>query len=214
MAAHSQRAPATAITTLFVDIGGVLLSNGWDHHARRRAATHFDLDWAAMEQRHGLNCATHEEGKLTLAEYLARVVFYQPRSFTPATFVRFMRAQSTAAPDMLAMIAQLRLCYRLKIVVVSNEGRELNAYRVRKFKLGLLVDAFISSSFIHLRKPDVDIFRLALDVAQAEPEQVVYIDNTAMFVDIAASLGVAGILHTDFRTTRAQLAGFGLQHVL
>jgi putative hydrolase of the HAD superfamily len=54
------------ITTLFLDIGGVLLTDGWDHHARKRAAINFKLEWAEMEERHSLNFGILEAGKLTL----------------------------------------------------------------------------------------------------------------------------------------------------
>ena len=201
-----------AITCLFLDIGGVLLTNGWDHHARKRAATHFKLQWAELEDRHRLNFATYEEGKLTLEEYLGRVVFYQKRPFTQAQFRNFMFAQSTPYSEMIELVSQLKARHRLKIAVVSNEGRELNAYRIRTFKLDRFVDVFISSSFVHLRKPDADLFRLALDISQAPAGQVVYIDNTPMFVQIAEGLGIRSILHTDYRSTCVKLASFGLQH--
>lgn len=200
------------ITTLFLDIGGVLLTNGWDHHARKRAATNFKLESAEMEDRHHLTFDTYEEGKLTLEEYLDRVVFYQKRPFTRAQFRRFMFAQSTPYPEMIKLVAQLKVRYGLKIAVVSNEGRELNAYRIRKFKLDKLVDSFISSCFVHVRKPDADIFRLALDIAQASARQVVYIENTPMFVQIAEDLGIRSILHTDYKSTCAKLESFGLQN--
>jgi len=202
----------TAITCVFLDVGGVLLTNGWDDHARRRAAKHFKLDWAEMEDRHNLNFATYEEGKLTLEEYLARVVLYQKRAFTRAQFERFMFEQSKPYPKMIEMFAQLKVRHRLKIAVVSNEARELNAYRIQKFKLDGFVDAFISSCFVHIRKPDADIFRLALEIAQAPARQVLYIENTPMFVQIAEGLGIRSILHTDYKSTCAKLASFGLHN--
>jgi len=113
---------------------------------------------------------------------------------------------------MIELVAQLKVRHRLKIAVVSNEGRELNAYRIRKFKLDGFVDSFISSCFVHVRKPDADIFRLALDIAQAPARQVVYIENTPMFVRIAEGLEIQSILHTDYRSTCAALASFGLQN--
>ena len=198
------------ITTLFLDIGGVLLTNGWDHHARKRAATNFKLEFAEMEDRHHLTCDTYEEGKLTLEEYLGRVVFYQKRPFTRTQFRRFMFAQSKPCPGMIKLVARLKVRHGLKIAVVSNEGRELNAYRIRKFKLDGFVDSFISSCFVHVRKPDVDIFRLALDISQARARQVVYIENTLMFVQIAEGLGIRSILHTDYESTRDKLAVLGL----
>jgi putative hydrolase of the HAD superfamily len=203
---------ATAITCVFLDIGDVLLTNGWDHHARKRAATKFKLELAEMEDRHHLNFDTFEEGKLTLEEYLDRVVFYQKRQFTRAQFRRFMFAQSKPYPEMIELVRRLKAKYGLKIVVVSNEARELNAHRIRKFNLNGFVDSFISSCFVHIRKPDADIFRLALDVAQTPVRQIVYIDNTLMFVQIAEGLGIRSILHADYRSTCTKLASFGLQN--
>lgn len=203
---------SSSITALFLDIGGVLLTDGWNHHARKRAATHFKLGWTEMEERHRLNFATYEEGKLTLEEYLHRVVFYEKRPFTPAQFRKFMFAQSKPYPEMIELAVQLKAQYGLKIAVVSNEARELNAYRIRTFMLDGFVDVFISSCFVHLRKPDADIFRLALDLAQTPAEQVVYIENTLMFVQIAAGLGIRGIHHTDYKSTCEKLAAFGLRN--
>ena len=202
---------ATAITCLFVDIGGVLLTNGWDHLARQRAATHFNLKLADMEDRHHLTVDTYEEGKLSLDDYLGRVVFHQEQPFTGAQFRSFMFAQSQPYPEMIALVAQLKLRYGLKIVVVSNEGRELNEHRIRAFKLHEFVDSFISSCFVHLRKPDTDIFRLALDIAQVSAPQVVYLENTLMFVQIAEGMGMHSVLHTEYSSTCAKLASLGLR---
>ncbi len=202
---------ATGITCLFVDIGGVLLSDGWYNKARRRAAAHFKLEWNDMEARHQLNFSTFEEGKISLDEYLSRVVFYEKRAFTKAQFRNFLFSQSTPFPAMINLIIQLKVKYGLKIVVVSNEAREINEYRIKTFKLNHFVDFFVSSCFVGMRKPDEDIFRLALDMAQVPAEKVVYLENTAMFVQVAAGLGIKGILHTDYESTVEQFASFGLQ---
>ena len=199
------------IRTLFLDIGGVLLNDGWNYSARRRAARHFQVDGAELEQRHSLNANIYEEDKLTLEEYLSRVVFHQKRPFTRAAFRQFMFAQSKSHPEMIELIRQLKATYGLKIIVLSNEARELNAYRIRKFKLDEFVDAFVSSCFVHLHKPDPAIFRLALDIAQTPAQQIVYIENTPMFVQIAEGLGIRGILHVDYSSTRTELAAFGLK---
>jgi putative hydrolase of the HAD superfamily len=198
------------ITTLFIDVGGVLLTNGWDHLARRRAAKHFRLDWAEMDQRHRLVFETHEEDKLSFEEYLGWMVFYRKRDFTRSQFRDFMFAQSKPFPRMLDLVAQLKAQHALQIVVISNESRAVNAYRIRTFKLDRLVDIFISSCFVQMRKPDIQIFRLALDLAQTAPAQAVFIDNTPMFVQIASGLGMRSILHVDYESTRTELAAAGL----
>ncbi len=165
------------IITLFLDIGGVLLTNGWDRAARSRAADAFGLDHEEMNERHHLTFDTYEEGKLSLDEYLKRVVFYQPRSFTRDEFKAFMFAQSQPYPEMIGLVRKLKDRNGLQVAVVSNEGRELTEYRVREFELGQFVDFFIFSCFVHFRKPDADIYRIALDIAQVQPSQVIYIDD-------------------------------------
>jgi putative hydrolase of the HAD superfamily len=201
---------ANGITSVFLDIGGVLLTDGWDHLARRRAAKNFKLEWAEMENRHQLTFEIFEEGKITLEEYLSLVVFHQKRPFTRNQFRRYMFAQSKPFPEMIELVTKLKHDLRLKTVIVSNEARELNAYRIDKFGLDRLVDCFISSCFVHIRKPDADIFKMALDIAQVPPAQAVFIDNTPMFVQIAEGLGIQGILHTDCKSTRTMLSHLGL----
>ena len=196
---------------MFLDIGGVLLTDGWQTKSRKLAAKVFRLDFSAMEERHHTVFDTYEEGKLTLEEYLSWVVFYKKRPFTRAQFRKFMFAQSKPYPEMIEFIRELKARNGLKIIVLSNEARELNAYRIHKFKLDGFVDAFVSSCYVHLRKPDPDIFRLALDIAQTPAEQIVYIENTAMFIQIAESMGIRGLLHKDCRSTRVQLAKLGLK---
>jgi putative hydrolase of the HAD superfamily len=202
---------SSSIKALFLDIGGVLLTDGWGHMSRKLAAKTFDLNPKEMESRHNQAFDTYELGKLTIEEYLSRVVFYEQRPFTPAQFRKFMFAQSKPYPEMIELVRQLKARYKLKVAVVSNEARELNSYRIRKFKLDAFVDFFISSCFVHLRKPDVDIFRVALDIAQVPANQVVYIENLPMFVQVAEGLGIRGICHTDYNSTCAKLASFGLE---
>jgi putative hydrolase of the HAD superfamily len=198
------------IDALFLDIGGVLLTNGWDHHMRKHAAESFGLDYEQMNERHHLTFDTYEAGKLSLDTYLDRVVFYEKRSFSPEEFKSFMFAQSQPYEDMIALIKALKARYRLKVAAVSNEGRELTAYRIQTFHLETVIDFFISSCFIHFRKPDEDIYCIALDISQISPDRVVYIEDRAMFVKVAEGLGIRGIHHQDPETTRQRLEELGL----
>ena len=198
------------ITTLFLDIGGVLLTNGWDHNSRRLAAETFALNYDEMNERHHLTFDTYEEGKLSLDEYLNRVVFYQVRSFSPEEFKKFMYDQSKPYPDMIKLVRGLKTQYGLRIAAVSNEGRELTIYRVQQFELRTFVDFFVSSCFVHYRKPDEDMFRIALDISQAKSDQVLYVDDRGMFVEVASDLGITGIVHSTYEATRKSLEEFGL----
>ncbi len=198
------------ISALFLDIGGVLLTNGWDRAARRRAAEKFNLDLEEMNERHHLTFDTYEAGKLSLDEYLARVVFYKDRSFSRDVFKTFLFDQSQAYPDMIDLIRNLKARYGLKVAAVNNEGRELSIYRIRTFRLDSFIDSFISSSFVHVRKPDADIYRAALDIVQAEASEVLYVDDREMFVDVAKGLGIKGIHHQSYQTTKEAMERHGL----
>lgn len=201
---------AGQITHLFLDIGNVILTNGWDRQMRRKAAETFGIDHDEMDERHHLTFDTYEEGKLSLDDYLCRVVFYEKRSFSPEEFKEFMFSQSRPFPEMMDMIRRLKSRYGLKVAAVSNEGRELTVHRISTFKLDDFIDFFISSCFVHYRKPDADIYRIALDIAQAAAPQVVYIEDRDMFVAVAEELGIRGIVHRGYVSTREALARLGL----
>jgi putative hydrolase of the HAD superfamily len=198
------------ITTLFVDIGNVILTNGWDREMRKRAAHVFGLDYSEMEERHHLLFDIYEVGKLSLEEYLDRVVFHKKQPFSIDDFKTFMFSQSRMLPEMFDLIGRIKTINGLKVVAVSNEGRELNQYRIEKFNLKSIIDFFISSCFVHFRKPDPQIYLLAMECARARPEEIAYIDDRGLFVEAAARLGIHGIHHTDRETTRAALEVLGL----
>ncbi len=198
------------ITHLFTDLGGVLLTNGWDHSLRHLTADHFGINSAEMDERHHLTYDTYESGKMGLVAYLDRVVFYEPRAFSRDDVIDYILGQARAFPEMIDLVCRLKDRHGLKVAVVSNEGRELTADRIRRFRLDDFVDFFIVSSYVHFRKPDEDIFRVALDIAQAEPQRVAYVEDRPMFVEVAASLGMHAIWHHGYESTREHLAAVGL----
>ncbi|HEY0297853.1 MAG TPA: HAD family phosphatase [Arachidicoccus sp.] len=209
MAKEKSKKQDIKIKTLFTDIGGVLLNNGWDRKKRAAAVEKFKLDAEELNERHHLTFDTYEEGKISLDEYLDRVVFYQKRSFSKKAFKEFMFNSSSAYPDMIELLKSLKQKYGFHIAVVSNEGRELNDHRIKHFGLNEFVDFFISSSFVHLRKPDADIFKLALDIAQVDPEEVLFLDDREMFVQVAERLGIKGIVHKSYEETKKAFAEYG-----
>lgn len=199
------------ITTLFLYIGEVLLTNGWGHESRQLAAEQFYLDYNDFNTRHAIAFEIYESGKLTMDEYLDIAVFYEPRDFTKDEFRQFMFAQSTPYPEMIELIKRLKKRYGLKIIAVSNEARELNTYRIQEFGLTGFIDFFVSSTYIHIRKPDSDIYNLALDMAQVQPAEVICIDDVSVFVTVAEGLGINGICHVNYETTCKKLQSFGFE---
>jgi putative hydrolase of the HAD superfamily len=198
------------VKALFLDIGGVLLTNGWDHDSRAEAAKRFGLPIEEMQRRHDLTFGTYEEGRICLDEYLDRTVFFRERPFSRDDFKAFIFAQSRPFPEMLDYIGRLKSRYQLKTIAVSNEGREIAEFRNRTFGLPSIIDFFVSSCYVGLRKPDNEIYRLALDLAQVRAAEVVYLENTEMFVTVARSMGLPAILHTGLNKSVEAFREFGL----
>jgi putative hydrolase of the HAD superfamily len=192
---------------LFFDIGGILLSNGWGHESRAEAAEKFGLDYDEVNTLHNFIFNVYEIGSITLDDYLDTVIFNKPRSFPREDFKEFIYRQSVELPDTLQWLKEWKKNCGFRIISINNEGKELNDYRVEKFKLHQCFDAFISSCEVKMRKPDPAIFNLALGIAQASPNQCVYFDDRIMFVKVAEKLGIKAFQHTSFESTREILLG-------
>lgn len=190
------------ITTLLLDIGGVLLTSGWDRKSRQLAITRFQLDKEETEERHHLIFHLYEEGKLALDEYLDRVIFYRKRNFSKEDFKTFMFEQSSPIEGSIEFFKSLKAHNHLKVIALNNEALELNNYRIHKFRLSQLFDAFVSSCNVHLRKPDVEIFQMACEIAHTPPRNILFIDDRLMFVEVAISLGIHGYHFQGFEPAK------------
>ncbi|WP_295650470.1 HAD-IA family hydrolase [uncultured Mucilaginibacter sp.] len=199
------------VKVLFFDVGGVLLSNGWGHESRKKAAKKFGFEYEEIDALHNFIFNVYEIGSLSLDDYLDFVVFTKPREFTREDFKAFMYEQSVELPGMLQWLKAWKKESGFRIISINNEGKELNDYRVHKFKLDECFDAFISSCEVKMRKPDPGIFKLAMGIAQVTERQCVYFDDRIMFVTAARNLGIKAYQHTSFEETKAILEGLKLE---
>ncbi len=198
------------VTTLFWDIGGVVLTNSWDRAARRRAIDHFELDAEDFERRHAQVRAAFELRQMTLEEYLQETVFHHPRSFDMAEFRRFMSVQSQPCRKALHLLEELADAGRYLMATINNESLELNLYRIRHFELQRYFSVFVSSCFVGARKPDREIFRRALELTQRTAGECLFIDERAENLDCARALGMRAIEYRSPGGLREELAAVGL----
>ncbi len=185
------------VSALFFDVGGVVLTNGWDRQARLRAAEAFHLDWDEFQRRHDAVVADFETGRIGLDEYLNRTVFYELRPFTREQFREFMFAQSKPCDEALAVVAALADTNRYLMATLSNESRELNRYRIERFRLRDYFDVFFSSCYLGVRKPEERIYRLALDITQRHGSECLFIDDRPENLEGAERAGIPAILYRD-----------------
>jgi putative hydrolase of the HAD superfamily len=195
-----------AIRALFWDVGGVLLTNAWDHTERASALEHFQLDEKEFHGRHEMVVSSFERGKITLDEYLDRTIFYRPRSFTREVFREYMFALSKPLPQALEFAQALADSGKYFMGTLNNESRELNYYRIEHFGLRKLFRLFVSSCFVGYRKPERDIYRLALEITQIPAEQCCFIDDRALNLECAAKLGMKTIEMRGVDQLREDLA--------
>lgn len=197
------------IRSLFWDVGGVLLSNAWDHEERGQAVERFHLEKTDFEARHKEIVASFEAGQITLEQYLDRVVFYQPRQFTKDDFKSFMFSQSRAKAEAVELARSLAGRYLMG--TINNESRELNEYRIQQFGLAQIFDLFVSSCYVGLRKPDERIYRLALDLIHKAPDECCFIDDRPENIAGATKVGMRTILMRDTVQLKKDLQSLGVQ---
>ena len=193
------------IHAIFWDVGGVLLTNAWDHTERAAALEHFRLDEKEFHGRHEMVVSSFERGKISLDDYLDRTVFYRSRSFTREEFRDYMLSLSRPMTDVLTFARDLAASGKYFMGTINNESRELNLYRIKKFGLRDIFRVFVSSCFVGLRKPESGIYRLALEITQINPEQCCFIDDRALNLECAAKLGMRTIQMQTLEQLRADL---------
>lgn len=199
-----------AIRALFWDVGGVLLTNAWDHNERKVALEHFGLDQEEFHSRHEMVVSSFERGKISLEEYLQRTVFYRKRSFSCEEFRDYMYTLSQPKADSLAFARSLAESGNYFMSTINNESRELNLYRIEKFGLRETFRLFVSSCFVGLRKPESGIYKLAIEVTQFDPQECCFIDDRALNLECAEALGMRTIQMQSVAQLRAQLEKLGV----
>jgi putative hydrolase of the HAD superfamily len=178
------------ISALFWDVGGVLLTNAWDHEQRQETLKQFGLDEVEFESRHEMLVSSFERGKITLQDYLERTIFYRPRSFTIEAFTQHMFSLSQPNPEALQLAGELTRSGKYLMSTINNESKELNLFRIQTFGLREIFSLFVSSCFVGLRKPEEGIYLLALEITQRPPEECCFIDDRPLNLDSAAKLGM------------------------
>ena len=201
------------ISTLFWDVGGVLLSNAWDHEQRQQTLKQFGLndeDEAEFESRHEMLVSSFERGKISLQDYLERAIFYRPRPFTIEAFTQHMFSLSQPYPDTLRLAKELAGSGRYLMSTLNNESKELNLFRIQTFGLREIFSLFVSSCFVGLRKPEEGIYRLALEITQRPPEECCFVDDRPLNLDSAAKLGMHVIQMKNAEQLRRELQTLGV----
>lgn len=201
----------STIHAIFWDVGGVLLSNAWDHAQRIAALEHFRLDEEEFHDRHEMVVSSFERGEISLDEYLDRTVFYRNRPFTRVEFRDYMFSLSQPMPEVLAFARGLAGSGKYFMGTINNESRELNLHRIEKYGLREIFQLFVSSCFVGLRKPESGIYRLAIEITQIDPEECCFIDDRALNLECAAKMGMRTIQMQTLEQLRAELEKLGVK---
>ncbi len=201
---------------ILFDVGGVLLTNGWDHGERAAAAAKFGLDAQALEARNAEVMDAWDRGAIALHQYLQATVFYEPRAFSEDEFFAFMLAQSRPLPNgALAILAELaasnpcasNVCM---LGALNNEARETNEYRFSHFGLRRYFKVAFSSCYMGLRKPEPAMYQRTLNILGNKPERVLFIDDRAENVAGGSAAGMKAIQFTGADALRMEFSSLGV----
>ncbi|MGA2652948.1 MAG: HAD-IA family hydrolase [Terracidiphilus sp.] len=196
---------------ILFDVGGVLLTNGWDHRERAAVAKQFSLDLTTFEALHAAHYDAWERDAINVAEYLDLTVFYEPRSFSKAAFYDAICAQSKEIPDgALGVLHDVATTCNCLVGALNNEARETNEFRFQKFGLRNVFDVALSSCYLGLRKPDAAIYKRALDILGRPAERVLFIDDRPENVAGATGVGMNGIVFKGAEGLRSELVALGV----
>ena len=196
---------------ILFDVGGVLLTNGWDHRERAALMERFHLDGAAFEAHHAKVFQAWERGEITRDEYLDAAVFYEPRSFSRDEFFQAICAQSELLPDgAIGVLKQLAAFHPCRLGSLNNEARETNEFRLEHFGLRAYLEFTFTSCYMGLRKPDPAIYRRALSILGSQAERALFIDDRAENVAAAVSVGMIAIQFTGADALRSELEDLGV----
>lgn len=194
------------IKTIFFDVGGVLLTNGWDRHSRARAAEKFGIDAEEHSKLHYEVADSFETGGLSLDGYLDHTVFWTKRTFSRDEFVAFMREQSQPIPGSLELLAELATHGGPTLATLNNESREINEHRIEAFGLRGYFSVFLSSCYLGVKKPDDAIYRTAVDIMQHRVDESIFIDDRPLNLECSELLGISSILFESPQQLREELA--------
>lgn len=196
------------IKAIFFDLGGVILTNGWDHQLRQKTADTFNIEWDEFSTRHSLFFDLCELGKISFEEYLKQTIFYTKRPFTSEEITDYIKKAAHAKQDMIDFIYEVKKNYKVPIIALSNEGRELAIDRIERFHLRNFIDFFVISAFVGLKKPDPAIYHLAIDLAQVPAHQILYIDDRSALIDAGKEIGLQAIYHANPSATQMTIESF------
>jgi putative hydrolase of the HAD superfamily len=203
---RSQEAPMLPFDVILFDVGGVLLTNGWDHKERAAVVQNFGLDVAEFEARHPEPNDAWEKDEITAKEYLDATVFYKPRSFTHEDFLKAIFAQSVLLTDSgLPVLKEISSTQRYLVGALNNEAREPNEYRFQRYELRKYFEIALSSCYIGLRKPNLEMYKRAIDILGRPAERVLFIDDRQGNVDSAVDAGMKAIRFTGAENLRREL---------
>jgi putative hydrolase of the HAD superfamily len=196
---------------ILFDVGGVLLTNGWDHRERAAVLDQFHLDLAEFEARHAQPNDAWERDAITAKEYLDATVFYEPRSFSQREFLDAIFAQSKLLTDGgMGILKELAASDKCAVGVLNNEAREPNEYRFEHFGLRAYLQVAFSSCYMGLRKPGSAIYRRALDILGKAPQRVLFIDDRAENAAAAVAVGMKAIRFQGATALRSELENLGV----
>lgn len=201
------------IRTIFWDIGGVLLTNGWDAHQRAGVLNSLGVDLLAYEAMHDRANFYWERGLITARDFFEQTVLEtNPQlGLTFEALWEWVCGESRVLhPGSFEILAALQRSGQYRLATLNNESRELNEYRLDAFELRAYFDYFVCSGYVHEMKPLPGIYRAAIDISGWPAHTALFIDDKQENCDGAEALGMRAIRFVSPEQLQQDLAQLGI----
>jgi 2-haloacid dehalogenase len=198
-------------TVAVFDLGGVLI----DWNPRYLYWKLFDGDDRAMEHFLATVCTgswnDQQDAGRTFAEGCSLLKKIHPRkaALIDAWIERYAEMLGGEIPGTVEILSELRSA-GTPLYALSNWSTETFPIAEERFEFLKWFRGVLLSGEVRLTKPDRRIFELFFKTFAIDPARAVYVDDRRDNVEAARAQGMHGVVFTNSRLLRAELAGVGL----
>jgi epoxide hydrolase-like predicted phosphatase len=209
--------PLQNVRAVIFDWGGVMeaqpdddLYQTWE---RRLSLEPGSLEWLLW----GETWRQLSSGQITEQEYAARIAdnLGMPDAEAVQRFMAEFMAEDRFYPEMAETVRALR--ERYQVALLSNAGPDQVEWARERygFDIDAEFDVYINSAHEGMRKPNEDIFHLALERLSVEPRHAVFLDDMVYNVDAAREIGIHTVQFVDPEMSLPELEtllGHAIEH--
>ena len=195
------------ISTIFFDVGGVLLTDFIEAKVMDLAKK-YRVDSNVLLKAKQKYRPLADEGRISDPEFWQQVL--------KSVNVTAVENDWNLDAYMEEIDGGIEIARKLKqngyqIAILSNDSKQMSAQRRKKYGFDDLFHNIFISYMYGVIKPDPEIFKIALNELNVLPQQCVFLDDRKDNVKSSQQLGIQSVLFENSQQVINELKNFGLE---